>query len=283
MKRRVYPLQLVIDLYKRFREDDVPALGAQMTFYLILSFFPFLIFLLTLVAYTPLSREEVMLDIVMLVPANSQALVQGLLEELVQEKNNTILSLGMAAAIWTASSGMMAIIRTLNKAYQETERRPYWRVRSIAIGYTIGFSIAILLSFVLLVFGELLGQLAHRTLSLPADFEFWWNPLKISLSLVIMCIIFSLLYYSAPSRRLRFREVIPGAVFSTFGWIAVSLLFSFYVNRFGNYDTTYGSLGGIIALLIWLYLSSIILLFGGELNASLTSIRSGRKPPFTTS
>jgi membrane protein len=274
---RIYPLRLLIDLYRRFRDDDVPALGAQMTFYLILSFFPFLIFLLTLTAYTPLSREEVAVDIIAIVPASAQVLVQNLLNELIQEKNTTLLSLGMAAAIWTASSGMMAIIRTLNKAYEEMEHRAYWKIRLMAIGYTIGFTIAIIFSFVLLVFGKLLGQLAYRTLHLSADFELWWNPLKYGLSLLIMCVIFSLLYYSAPSRRMKFKEVIPGSIFATFGWIIVSLLFSFYVNRFGNYDTTYGSLGGIIVLLIWLYLSSIILLLGGELNASITYIRHGRK------
>jgi len=261
---------LLKNLYTRFQDDEVPALAAQLTYYLILAFFPFVIFLITLSAYTPLSREDILTDLIALMPNAVGPLVGDLFKEIIQERSSTILSLGMIAAIWTASSGMMAIIRTLNKAYDVSERRPYWKVKGISIVYTLGFSIVICLAFVLLVFGQMIGHYVFETFNVPHSFEALWGPLKYILTLVIMCTVFALLYYTAPNRRIRFYDVLPGALFTTVGWVVISLSFSYYVNHFGNYTTTYGSLGGIIILLIWLYLSSILLLLGGEINASLT-------------
>lgn len=273
----IRPLRLLKELYCRFQDDEVPALGAQMTYYLILSFFPFLIFLLTLTAYTPITTEQIIEDLVSVIPASSQELVLSIYEDVVVRSSPTLLSFGMIAGLWTASSGMMAMFRTLNKAYDEEEHRSYLRVRLLAMVYTIGFAIAVWFAFALLVFGHYIGNWLFNQLALSADFERWWIPLKYGLSLLIICGVFSLLYVGAPSRRMRWREVLPGAMFATAGWVLVSLLFSYYVNQFGNYARTYGSLGGIIALLIWLYLSSIILLLGGELNAALAFDRAGKR------
>lgn len=270
-------LQLLKELYRRFLDDEVTALGAQMTYYLILSFFPFLIFLLTLTAYTPIATEQFAADLVSVMPESAQELVLSIYEDVIVRSSPTLLSFGMIAGLWTASSGMMAMFRTLNKAYDEEEHRSYLKVRLLAMLYTAGFAVAVWFAFALLVFGRYVGNWLFELLSLSEHFERWWVLLKYGLSLLIMCGVFSLLYVGAPSRRMRWREVVPGAVFATAGWVAVSMLFSYYVNQFGSYARTYGSLGGIIALLIWLYLSSIILLVGGELNAALAFLRSGKR------
>jgi membrane protein len=263
-------LAFLNSLYSRFRDDEVPALGAQLTYYLILAFFPFVIFLLTLSAYTPLSREDILTDMIALMPTTVGTLVGDVFREIVRERSTALLSIGMIAAIWTASNGMMAIIRTLNKAYDVEERRPYWKVKGISILYTLGLSIVISLSFVLLVFGQMIGRYAFSMLELSDTFEALWGPLKYILTLILMCTVFALLYYTAPNRRIRFYDVLPGALFTTTGWVAISLGFSYYVNHFSSYTTTYGSLGGIIVLLVWLYVSSILILLGGEINAELT-------------
>ena len=264
-------LRLIKRIAARAKRDEVTALAAQLTYYLILSFFPFLIFLLTLLAYTPLNREHVIADIITVLPPGSQSTVRDIFTELLTGSTGTLLSFGMIAAIWTSSNGMMAIIRTLNKAYDEEEHRPYWKVRLLSILYTVAFTLAALLAFLLLIFGQWLSQWAYEMLEWPYQFEQWWSPLKYLLSLTLLCVIFSLLYYSAPSRRLAYKEVIPGAVFATAGWIAASSVFSVYVSHFGSFTRTYGSIGGIIALLVWLYISSIILLLGGVLNAVIST------------
>jgi membrane protein len=268
---------LVEDLYCRIQDDEVPALGAQLTYYLILSFFPFVIFLITLSAYTPLSQKDVLADLVSVMPTAVGPLVGDLFKEIIQKRSSALLSIGMIAAIWTASSGMMAMIRALNKAYDVSEHRPYWKVKGISIIFTLCLSIVICLSFVLLVFGQMIGSYAFGVLEIPNTFQSLWVPLKNILTLVIMCTIFALLYYTAPNRIIRFYDVLPGALFTTVGWVVISLSFSYYVNHFNSYTTTYGSLGGIIILLVWLYLSSVLILLGGEINASITDSKEGKE------
>lgn len=265
-------------ILRRFLDDEVPALGAQMTFFLILSLFPFLIFLLTLTAYTPLKTEEITATLVSAMPESAQAIVLGIYGDVMVQSNPTLLSVGMIASIWTASSGMMALIRTINKAYGETERRTWLKVRLLAILYTVFFAAALLLAFALLVFGGQIGHWLAARESL-APYLPLWSLLQYGLSLLLICALFCLVYVGAPARRIRVREALPGAVFATLGWVTVSFLFSLYVGQFANYTRTYGSLGGIIVLLLWLYLSSIILLLGGQINAVFSLRQQKNKEP----
>ena len=155
---------LLHKVYCRSQDDEVPALGAQLTYYLILSFFPFIIFLITLSAYTPLRQDDILNDFILILPSAVGELVDDIFKEIIHEKNTTILSLGILATIWTASTGMMAIIRTLNKAYDVEEHRPYWKVRGMSILYTIGLTIVIWFSFLLLIFGRMIGNFTFELL-----------------------------------------------------------------------------------------------------------------------
>jgi membrane protein len=269
--------ELVSELIGRFRDDEVPALAAQMTFYVILSFFPFMMFLIALTTYTPLSREYVLDDLLALMPDVSAALIRGVFNDILSATTPTLLSLSAVAALWSASNGMMAIIRTLNKAYDVEERRPFWKVRGIAVLYTAGFSAVVVVALTLLVFGEMIGRFTTERGILPAFLDPVWSGLDVVLSLGVMCGVFVLLYRSAPSRRVRFAEAVPGAVLTTAGWVAISWLFSEYVRLFGDFSKTYGSLGGVIVLLLWLYLGSMVVLAGGELNAALAFLKDGRR------
>jgi membrane protein len=267
------------DMICRFRDDDVQALGAQLTYYLILAFFPFLIFLLNLIGYMQLSSEQFMAELIRLLPEESGKAVDDIIAEVTRGSSRTLLSFGMIATLWAASNGINAIIKALNKAYDEEENRPFWKVRGISLLSTFVLAFVILIAMLLLVFGRPIGQYLFEHLGYPAGFEFLWSLLKAALPLTAMFGVFMLLYRLTPNRRLRWREVIPGSCFASLGWILTSLLFSYYVNHFGNYEATYGSVGGIIVLLIWLYISSLIILFGGELNASLTFLRDGKVKP----
>jgi membrane protein len=133
----------------------------------------------------------------------------------------------------------------------------------------------IVLAMVLLIFGQAIGEYMLKFMNYPQGFELIWVILKYAIPLLAMIGVFTFLYWMTPNRKLSFREVIPGAIFTTAGWIVTSLLFQFYINNFGNYTKTYGSLGGVIALLIWLYISSNIIILGGEINATLAHGRDG--------
>lgn len=274
---RIGLLDIIREMKFRYFDDEVPALGAQMAYSLLLSFFPFLIFLITLVGYSPVSVDEILSALSDVLPDDAFQLVRTQIIQINRYKSTGLLSLGFAVTLFMASNGVGAVIHGLNKAYDEKEKRPFWKVKGLSILYTVIFSFVILISFLVLIFGEVIGLHLASRVSLSGEFWAVWNNLRYLIMLVFMNLVFMGMYCCLPSRKLSLREVIPGAIFATVGWTLVSLGFSYYVNNFGQYSNIYGSIGGVIVLLIWLFLSAVIVLLGGELNAAMTLYRDGKK------
>lgn len=260
----------------RFRDDEVLALASQLAYSLIFSFFPFLIFLITLVGYSPLSSEDILVGLNRILPYDALALVRNTIVEVSETKNGHLLSLSLIITLWTSSGGFNAVIRGLNKAYHESEHRSIFKVQLIAILCTIGISLMIIITVLFLVFGQVIGRFLAIQLGLSYEFQVMWNTFRYIIILISTIFIFAALYRYTPCRRLTWKEVIPGAVFSTIGLVVVSMGFAFYVNNFGNYSRVYGSIGAVIVLLTWLFLLSIIILLGGEINAVLAFDREGK-------
>ncbi|MGI6776907.1 MAG: YihY/virulence factor BrkB family protein [Acetivibrionales bacterium] len=254
---------------KRYKEDEVAALGAQLTYYLILSFFPFLIFLITLISYTPLTHEESIKTLEHLMPPQTYGLVVEMRRQVMSSDRRTILSFGMIATLWTASRGVCALIKGINKAYDQEETRPFWKLNGISILFTLGIALVILFSFVLLVLGKVLGEYLFNMLGITKLFKTAWDFIRYFTPLLSMTIVFVSVYYYIPGKRLKLKQVLPGSAFAVIGWVLLSVVFSFYINNFSIYTTTYGSIAGIIILLLWLYWCSIIILIGAEINATL--------------
>ncbi len=270
-KKNTRILGTIRDVYIRAKENEAPALAAQLTYYSILAFFPFLIFLVTLINYTPIASERALNDLSKLLPTLVYELGLDAVNEATFTHHGTFLSFGMLAALWVSSNGMNAVIRGLNKAYNKKETRPYWKIKTLSLISIVALALAIILSLALLVFGEKIGnQLFYFSGEFYGFLKTAWTVLRLSVSFLFMMALFSMLYMLAPNRSMTLREVLPGSAFSTVGWILVSSLFSFYVNKFADYSRMYGSIGGVIALLVWLYWISIIIILGGELNASLS-------------
>ncbi|MFK7693963.1 YihY/virulence factor BrkB family protein [Paenibacillus sp. HJGM_3] len=279
MTRRERLIDVTKCMLNRVRDDEVSALGAQLTYYLILSFFPFLIFLISIISFFQLSGDEVIWEWISILPEAAKELITRILSEVSGNKSQTLLSVGMIATLWAASNGINAIIKGLNRAYDVEENRAFWKVRGISILSTLVLAVVILLSMGMVIFGRAIGEYLFRFMTNADQFDRIWAVMQYTVPVAAMLAVFTLLFWITPNRRLRIREVIPGAIFTTIGWIAISLVFSFYVNRFGNYTRTYGSLGGVIVLLIWLYISSIMVILGGQLNATLAFSREGRVKP----
>lgn len=256
-------------LFKKIRADDVQAISAQLTYYLILSFFPFLIFIMTLVGYANISMEERITGLREIIPIEAVNIIEDIVKDVALGRSQALLSFGMLATLWAASRGINAVVKGLNKAYDTTENRASWKVRGISLLATVILGIVVLLSILLLVFGGWVGDQIVLVFHFSERIHRLWNLLQYIVPLVVMIVVFTFLYMFAPNRRITFKGALPGAIFSTFGWIATSSLFSLYVNQFGNFTRTYGSLGGLMILLVWLYISSIIILVGGEINATL--------------
>lgn len=282
MYRNLTLKQFVKGLYKHILEDEVTALGAQLTYYLLLSFFPFLIFLITVVSYTPLAHEDILINLSTVLPKDTYNTVINIVNEILNNRSSSLISFGMIGTLWAASNGMKAIIRGINKAYNEKETRSYFIVRGIGILFTIALVFGIIFSFLTIVLGGILSQKLFTFLGISLDFQVLWENLRYILSLISLILIFAFIYKYSPNCKISLKSVLPGSVFATFGWILISTIFSYYINSFDTFSKTYGSIGGIIALLIWLYISSIIILIGGEINALLSkeqNICNPKKPP----
>lgn len=264
------------ELIFRFREDDVLAMASMLAYSLLLSFFPFIIFLMTLAGYSSLKAEEVLSGIEQILPETAFQLVSKTAYEVFGRKNVHLLSFSLLFTIFAASGGFNAVIKGLNKAYNEKEDRSFIKVQFVALCCTLGITFIIIVTILLLVFGQLLSASMAARWNYSFIYVFIWNILRYLVILFSLIIVFALLYKFTPSRAIKFGEVMPGTICASAGWIIVSLGFAFYVNNFGNYSKTYGSIGAVIVLLTWLFLTSIIIVLGGEINATLAFEREGR-------
>ncbi len=263
----------------RYQDDEVSALAAQLAYYLVLAFFPFLILVLTLISYSPASGTEFIEGLELILPHSVHVLVENNVLAIANSNKGELLSLGLITAIWLASRGVGAVIRGLNKAYDEQEQRPFWVVKGEAILFTIAFVVVIILTFLLLIFGEHVGSIIINWFGQSTYINDIWNSLRYGIMLSMMILVFAALYYFAPDRKLTCREVMPGAIITTFGWLLTSLVFAYYVDNYARYSEIYGTIGGTIVLLIWLYISAIVILMGGEINATLAFDREGKEKP----
>lgn len=266
---RYKPKSFLRSLIFRYIDDEITAMASQLAYSLLLSFFPFLILLMTLLGYSSVKSEDVLMALGTILPADVLKLIKNTVIEVVETRRSDLLSFSMVTTIWTASNGFNAVIRGLNRAYDEKEKRPYWKVQLTAMLCTVGLVFIIIIAFALLVFGELGGKLLIKKLNYTASIEFLIDFVRYAVGLIVMIIVFTAVYRYTPSKRLTWKETFPGAVFTTLGWTLTSVVFSYYVNNFANYSKIYGSIGAVIALMSWLFISSIIILIGGEINATL--------------
>ena len=254
--------------YSNYREINSKA--AEISFYLLLSLFSFLIFTISLVVYTPLiklSKYIFVLD--KMLPNSIFKIVSALTQSAIDNRSFNFLILSFILAMYTMSRAVLCLIRGMNKSYNIRETRPYFEVLFISLVFVIMLLVLIFISMIFLVFGENLGSFLFNLIGLDQYFMYIWNLCRYIIGIVTVIIILMNLYRFTPNKKLTFKEVMPGAVVSTFCWIIASFCYSFYSSNFARYDIIYGSLGGIIVLMTWVYLSSWTILIGCEINARL--------------
>ena len=268
-------------VYKELSEDNIWGYAAQLAYYFLFALFPFLMFLAALLAYIPLPdlMEQIMALIGQFVPGTAAEMVQDNVKSLVSQPRGALLSFSMFLSLWVASSAIVAIAESLNHAYGVKESRPYWKVRGMGILMTIGLAAVVIASMVLLIFGPQLGHWLVEYFGLGTAFDVAWLVLRWPVVLLLMMVAAALIYYFAPDVEQDWRWITPGSVFAILLWVSVSLGFSYYANNFGQYDRTYGSIGAVIVLLTWMYLSGLSLLMGGEINAEIEHAAAEGKDP----
>ena len=264
-----YANKFIKHLLFRLREDDIAGLSAQCSYFLFLSLFPFVIFLFSLLSFTNIPQTQLMNLVFSYFPTDVAIVTRTIIENILSTRNVTLLTVGALMTVWSSSSGINAVRKGLYKAYRKVETRPIWQVILVNLVSTVGLALILFVTIVFLVSGEILGNQVFKILSISSTFEVVWNLIRLLVPFITMASVFSVLYVLIPFRKVRFNEVFPGVIFTMVAWLTISLLFSYFVNNFTNYANIYGSISGIIILLIWLNLSCLFLLLGGEINAAV--------------
>lgn len=271
-------MTILISLYKiirsflhKVRDDYVSAFSAQAAFYVLISFFPFLMFLLTLIQYLPLTEENVISMLIKVFPSSVSPLVINVVTEVFNKASGTVISITAISALWSSSKGILSVIRGLNAVYGIRESRGYIKVRLLATAYTLVFAIMILVSLVILVFGNQLYLWIENKFPILTDLALLIISLRTFVGLLVLTLLFLLIYTKIPNRKVAFYKELPGAIISATGWMGFSYLFSFYIDNMSNYANMYGSLTAIVLFMLWFYFCMYILFIGGEINIVLSS------------
>jgi membrane protein len=258
-----------------FREDNLTDWAAALTYYGLLSLFPAVIAMVSLIGLfgNPTSTTKSLTEIITEIgPESAAETFKGPIESVTQHRTTAGFTfvLGVVLALWSASGYTGAFMRASNVIYETREGRPFWKLRPLQILVTLAMiALLTLLAVSLVLTGPIVSAVA-KPLGIGSTAVDIWDVAKWPVLALVFLLVLSILYYASPNAKLRgFRWVTPGSLVAIVVWIVASALFGIYVAHFGSYDKTYGTLGGLIALLIWLWISNLAILFGLQLNAEL--------------
>lgn len=256
-------------------EDNCLGLAAQLAFYFLLALFPALLFMVALIGYVPIDNalDELLAALHTVAPGELVGLIRVQLAEIADGRHAGLMTLGIAGALWTSSAALVAIIDALNRAYDVTEWRSWWKRRALAIVLTIALAFFILISMTLVLVGPNVLQSIASWVELAPAVTILWTVLRWPIMVLAVIIGVDLVFHFAPNRRVPWVWLTPGSVVATVLWIVSSFGFKFYVTNFGNYTATYGAIGAVIIAMLWFYVSSLAILVGAELNGVIEQAR----------
>ncbi|MBO3446177.1 MULTISPECIES: YihY/virulence factor BrkB family protein [Clostridia] len=269
--------QNIKNIIQESNYSEINSKAAEMSFYLLLSLFPFLMFTISSIVYIPILHLNKYIGLVEnIMPESAFVIVLSIINSARSSKSISFIIMSFFLTVWTSSRAVRAIIRGANKSYRVKETRSYIKVFIIGLLFTVGLLLLIFSSMIFLVYGEKIGYFLFDLIGLDNIFINIWDVCRYTIGIITIILILMNLYKHTPNQKLSTRESIPGAIIATFGWILVSFFYSYYSNYFANYEVIYGSIGGIIVLITWIYLSSWAILIGSEINARLYFRRKNR-------
>jgi membrane protein len=258
-------------LKEAFFEDNCLGMAAQLAYYFFFALFPALLMVIAIASYFP--YQTLVADLVTrlgeFAPREVLSIITEQLAKIASGEEGGLFTLGMLTTIWSTSAAMTAIIDTLNRAYDIEEGRPWWKVRLIAIALTVGVAVFILFSFGLVLAGPTLAERIAERFYLGDAFEWTWKILQWPVIFALVSAAFAIVYYYAPDAEQDWVWLTPGSIAATTLWLATSLGFKYYVSNLGSYTETYGAIGGVMVLMLWFYMSGLVVLLGAEMNAEI--------------
>lgn len=261
--------ELALRTWREMNEDNVFGGAAELAYYFLLALFPMLIFLVSLVGFVPGLQAALFDSLASVVPGEAMRLVRETLQDVVSSRSGGLLSFGLLGTIWAASSGVAAVIETLNRAYDVTEERSFIKMRATAIGLTLALALLFIGGTALIMFGDKFAEWLSLNLGLSAAFTVAWQVVDYLLGLAMLFLAIQLVYYLGPNVKQKWEWITPGAVVAVALVIVGSLAFSLYLRFAPSYSATYGGLGAVIILMLWLYLLGLAILIGGEINSEI--------------
>ncbi|HDZ55414.1 MAG TPA: YihY/virulence factor BrkB family protein [Pseudomonas xinjiangensis] len=253
---------------KGFSEDDMSTYAAALAYRALFALFPFTLFLIALLGFLNVPeffdwlREQASIAL----PPAAMEEVNPVIDQL-QEERGGLVSAGILIALWTASVGVRALMNAMNNAYDVEEGRPVWKLTILSIIYTVGIALMLLAAAGIMITGSQVMEWLAGVVGFEDSVLTLWAVLRWPLAALLLTTVVALLYYFAPDVEQEFRFITPGSVVAVIVWIVASIGFGIYVQNFGNYDAIYGSIGTIIILMLYFYISSAVLLLGAEMNA----------------
>ena len=263
MIKRIY--RTVRGFMNKINEDHVTAYSAQAAYFVLLSFIPFLLLLLTSVQYTPISKQQMADAVIKVCPDSFKSFVTGIIEE-VYNKSLAVVPITALTALWSAGKGIQALTNGLNCIYQIRETRNYLVTRIRSIFYTMIFLIAIICTLLLLVFGNSIQRELTKHLPFLSNLVAMIISLRTVIALGLLAFVFLFLYKFVPNRKATLRSQIPGAVFTSLAWSLFSFGFSLYFDYYDGMSNMYGSMTSLILILLWMYICMNIVMIGAEIN-----------------
>lgn len=272
--------ELVKRTVKEIGDDDCLGLAAQLAYYLLLALVPAIVFLVALASFFPADTVAQLIgSLRAFAPGDVVQLVEEQLQRVANGQQGGLLTVGIAMALWSSSAAVVSVSAAMNRAYDIDEARPWWKVRLIAIGLTIGLALFLIIAVALVLIGPTVGEQLAARFGLGAVFAWTWSILQWPVAFVLVVIALALLNYFAPDAEQDWEWITPGAVLSTVLWLIASLAFKIYLANFADYNATYGSLGGVIVLMLWFYISALAVLVGSEMNAEIEHSSPHGKDP----
>lgn len=271
-------------VWGQMSEDDVWGRAAQLSYYFLLALFPLLIFITSIIGLILGSgtgiRHSLFNYLSQVMPPSAFKLVDDAMFDVSKSSGGDKISFGILAALWAASNGMGAISESLNAAYNVKESRPWWRARLTSIALTIAIALLTMTALVLILYGGEIADKIAANYGLGGVFTTTWNILQWPIVLLFILLSFSLIYFFAPDLKDQdWKWVTPGSLIGVGLWLLVSFIFRVYLRFFDSYSATYGSLGAVIVLMLWFYLTGLAILIGGEINSEIENAAAEEGAP----
>lgn len=272
--------RVLVRTVKEFLDDEMSTYASALAYQMLFSLFPFLLFLIALIGFLHLPDffSWLRLQSELVLPPQALEQVNPVIDQLQQSKGG-LLSVGIVIALWTASAGVRLMMSAMNAAYDVPEGRPVWKRIPLSIIYTVGIAGMLLVAAALMVLGPQVMEWIAAQIGMQEVIVTVWTILRWPAIIILMMVAVALIYYVMPDVKQQFRFITPGSVLAVVVWIVASLGFAYYVKTFADYNAMYGSIGAIIVLLLYFYISAAVLLLGAEMNAVIEHMSSEGKNP----